>query len=93
MNKINSYNNLIIIGIVLSLLISNFTIICFSIETSIDKDDGVYYIDKFYDGINVNLEKCKTKKLKNYLPIFRLLFLIFRIKFKKNDKNGKKSRN
>jgi len=69
MNKINSYNNLIIIGIVLSLLISNFTIICFSIETSIDKDDGVYYIDKFYDGINVNLEKCKISDDNNEITL------------------------
>jgi len=58
MNKTNSYNRLIIIGIIILLLISNFSIIGFSIDPSIDKDDGVYYIDKFYDGINVNLENC-----------------------------------
>ena len=58
MNKTNSYNRLIIIGIIILLLISNFSIIGFSIDPSIDKDDGVYYIDKFYDVENVDLENC-----------------------------------
>jgi len=69
MNKTNSYNRLIIIGIIVLLLISNFSIIGFSTDPLIDKDDGVYYIDKFYDGINVNLENCKISDDNNEITL------------------------
>ena len=69
MNKVRSYKKLIISGIFLLLLISNLSIIGFSIEPSIDKGDGIYYIDKFYDGINVNLENCKISEDNNEITL------------------------
>ena len=59
MNKSHSYNRLLILGIALSLLlVSSFLNIGFSLDAQIDEDDGVYFIDTFEVGVNVNLTNC-----------------------------------
>ncbi|MCK4348323.1 MAG: hypothetical protein KAW47_06880, partial [Thermoplasmatales archaeon] len=60
MNKSHSYNRLFILGIVLSLLlVSSFLNVGFSLDAQIDEDDGVYFLDTFEDGVNVNLTNCE----------------------------------
>ena len=60
MNKSHSYNRLLILGIALSLLlVSSFLNIGFSLDAQIDEDDGVYFLDTFEDGVNVNLTNCE----------------------------------
>ena len=58
MNKNNSYRKIIIFIFIMFLLTSK----SYSLVTEINEEDGIYFVDIFEDGINVELNNCTTTR-------------------------------